>query len=224
MCLERQLSHLQERSLTGRLHKLAAAGDVRAKDIAELATLRQKLVGLAGSERSPDLLDPFADEAENCLDQNMLMMCNRIRSGAPLLRIQPFKKHFDDGALQKHHVWDAMRVSSSVCAPLVIGVLCCWFALVIPHPSSLTVVAEYSDDACAEILLVTVLIVEPSLSQAATPLHVHERLCNLHTLDDTLRRREDVAASHPIPVPPAPESNLHIECPMIGIHPSVQYF
>ena len=46
MCLERPLSHLQERSLTGRLHKLAAAGDVRAKDIAELATLRQKLVGL----------------------------------------------------------------------------------------------------------------------------------------------------------------------------------
>ena len=104
MCLQRPLSHFQERSLTGRLHKLAAAGDVRAKDIAELATLRQKLVGLAGSERSPDLLDPFADEAENCLDQDMLMICNRIRSGAPLLRIQSFKKHFDDGALQKHHV------------------------------------------------------------------------------------------------------------------------
>ena len=30
--------------LTSRLHKLAAAGDVRAKDIAELAALRQKLL------------------------------------------------------------------------------------------------------------------------------------------------------------------------------------
>ena len=138
------------------------------------------------------------------------MMCDRIRSGAPLLR------HFDDGALQKHHVWDAMRVSSAVCAPLVIGVLCCWFALVIPHPSSLTVVAQYSDDACAEILLVTVLVVESSSSQAATQLHAHERLCNLHTSDDPLRRRDDVAASHPIPVPPAPESIMHIECTMIG--------
>ena len=53
MCLERQLSHLQERSLTGRLHKLAAAGDVRAKDIAELATLRQKLVGLVQEVNDP---------------------------------------------------------------------------------------------------------------------------------------------------------------------------
>ena len=152
------------------------------------------------------------------------MMCNRIRSSAPLLRIQPCKKHSDDGASQKHHVWDAMRVSSAVCAPLVIGVLCCWFALVIARPSSVTVVAQYSDAACAKILLVTVLVVEPSLSHAGTQLHVHERLCNLHTLDGPLRRRDDVAASHPIPVPPAPESNLHIECTMIGIHPSVQYF
>ena len=149
MCLQRPLSQLQERSLTWRLHKLAAAGDVRAKDIAELTTLRQKQVGLV-------------QEAKNCLDQDMVMMCNRIRSIAPLLRIQPFKNHFDDGALWKHHVWDAMRVSSAMCAPLVIGVLCCWFAVVIPHPSSLTVVAQYTDDACAEILLVTVLIVEPS--------------------------------------------------------------
>ena len=149
MSLERPLSHFQERSLTGRLHKLAADGDVRAKDSAELATLRQKQVGVV-------------QEAKNCLDQDMVMMCNRIRSIAPLLRIQPFKKDFDDGALQKHHVWDTMRVPSAMCAPLVIGVLCCWFAVVIPHPSSLTVVAQYSDDACAEILLVTVLIVEPS--------------------------------------------------------------
>ena len=118
---------------------------MRAKDSAELATLRQKLVGLWQEVNDP-----------------MLMMCNIIRSIAPLLRIQPFKKHFDDGALQKHHVWDAMRVSSAMCALLVIGVLCCWFAVVILHPSSLTVVAQYSDDACAEILLVTVLIVEPS--------------------------------------------------------------
>ena len=86
MCLQRPLSQLQERSLTWRLHKLAAAGDMRAKDIAELTTLRQKQVGLV-------------QEAKNCLDRNMLMMCNRIRSGAPLLRIQPFKNHFDDGAL-----------------------------------------------------------------------------------------------------------------------------
>ena len=46
MCLQRPLSQLQERSLTWRLHKLAAGGDVRAEDIAELATLRQKQVGL----------------------------------------------------------------------------------------------------------------------------------------------------------------------------------
>ena len=36
---------LQKRSLDGCLRKLAAAGDMRAKDIAELATLRQKLLG-----------------------------------------------------------------------------------------------------------------------------------------------------------------------------------
>ena len=103
---------------------------------------------------------------------------------------------------------------------------CCavgWHS-VIPYPSSLTVVAQYSDAACAKILLVTVLVVEPSLSHAGTQLHVHERLCNLHTLDDPLRPRDDVAASYPIPVPRAPESILHIECLMIGIHPSVQYF
>ena len=88
--------------------------------------------------------------------------------------------------------------------------------LLILHPSSLTVVAPYSDDACAEILLVTVLIVEQSLSQAVTQLHVHERLCHLHTLDDPLRPREDISASHPIPVPRAPESILHIECTMTG--------
>ena len=56
MCLQRPLSQLQERSLTWRLHKLAAAGDVRAKDIAELTTLRQKQVGLV-------------QEAKNCLDR-----------------------------------------------------------------------------------------------------------------------------------------------------------
>ena len=122
----------------------------------------------AGSARSPDLLDPFADDAENCLDQDMLMMCNRIQSGAPLLRIQPYKKHLRDGALQKHHVWDAMRFSSAVCATLVVGVLCCWFVSLIAHPSSVTVVAQYSDAAYAKILLVTVLVVEPSLSHAGT--------------------------------------------------------
>ena len=72
MCLQRPLSQLQERSLSWRLHKLAAAGDVRAKDIAELATLRQKQVGLV-------------EEAKKCLDQDMVMMCNMIRSSAPLL-------------------------------------------------------------------------------------------------------------------------------------------
>ena len=86
--------------------------------------------------------------------------------------------------------------------------------LLVLHPSSLTVVAPYSDDACAEILLVTVLIVEQSLTQAVTQLHVQERLCHLHTLDDPLRPREDISASHPIPVPRAPESILHIECLM----------
>ena len=87
MCLERPLSHFQERSLTGRLHKLAAAGDVRAKDSAELATLRQKLVGLW-------------QEAENCLDQNMLMMCNRIRSSALQRRTHRCKRLLDDVALR----------------------------------------------------------------------------------------------------------------------------
>ena len=149
----------------------------------------------------------------------MLMMCNRIRSGALLRRTQRCKSLLDDVALRhllRNTMFGMHCQSSGVCALLVIGVLCCWFVLVIARPSSLTVVAQYSDAACAKILLVTVLVVEPSLSHAGTRLHVHERLCNLHTLDDPLRPREDVAASYPIPVPPAPESILHIECTMTG--------
>ena len=168
MCLQRPLSQLQERTQTWRLHKLAAAGDVRAKDIAELTTLRQKQVGLV-------------QEAKNCLNQDMVMMCSRIRSSALLRRTHRCKRLLDDVALRhllRITMFGMQCQSSAVCALLVIGVLCCWFALVIPHPSSLTVVAPYSDDACAEILPVTVLVVESSLSQAGTQLHVQERLCH----------------------------------------------
>ena len=102
-----------------RLRKLAAAGDMRAEDVCTRHPQASATGPVARRERPPDL-GPSADETENRLDQNMLMMCSRIQSRARLGRIQRCKTHLKDSALrftplaERHHVWDTMPVSSAV--------------------------------------------------------------------------------------------------------------
>ena len=74
---------IAERNLAQRLRHVRAAGRLTLEHEAELATLIEQALGpLEEVDAPPDPLDPFADEAENRLEQDLLMMANGIRSGA----------------------------------------------------------------------------------------------------------------------------------------------
>ena len=63
-----------ERNLAKRFNKARAAGRVTAEHEAELAKMMERELGnLSEAESPPDPLDPFANEASNRLEQDLLM-------------------------------------------------------------------------------------------------------------------------------------------------------
>ena len=91
-----------ETTLAQRLHKTRAAGRLTADHETELASVMERQLGaLTEANDPPDPLDPFADEAENRLEQDLLMMANGISPKALLRRLQRRKKYFSEQLLSE---------------------------------------------------------------------------------------------------------------------------
>ena len=56
--------------------------------------------GLEEAAAPPDPLAPFADDAENLLEQDLLMMTNGIRPRALQRRIQKYRRYMEDPDLR----------------------------------------------------------------------------------------------------------------------------
>ena len=89
----------RERNLAQRLRR--AAGRLSAAQEAQLAELRaSEIGGLEEAEAPPDPLDPFADDAANRLEQDLLMFSNGIRTRALQRRLRRYQRYVGDPALQ----------------------------------------------------------------------------------------------------------------------------
>ena len=76
-------------------------GHVSDAQEAELAELRAiEIGGLAEADAPPDPLDPFADDAANRLEQDLLMFTNGIRTRTLRRRVERYQKYMADPALQ----------------------------------------------------------------------------------------------------------------------------
>ena len=94
-------AQLQERRLAEKLRKAKHAGLLSAAQDSELAELKaSELGGLAEAEAPPDPLDPFADDAANRLEQDLLMFTNGIRPRALQRRLRRYQRYVGDPALQ----------------------------------------------------------------------------------------------------------------------------
>ena len=94
-------AQLQERRLAERLRRAKQAGLLSAAQKSELAELKaSELGGLAEAEAPPDPLDPFADDAANRLEQDLLMFSNGIRTRALQRRLRRYQRYVGDPALQ----------------------------------------------------------------------------------------------------------------------------
>ena len=94
-------AQVRERNLEKRLRKARVWGHVSDAQEAELAELRAiEIGGLAEADAPPDPLDPFADDAANRLEQDLLMFSNGIRPRALLRRLRRYQRYVADPALQ----------------------------------------------------------------------------------------------------------------------------
>ena len=94
-------AQLQERSLAQKLRKAKQAGRLSAAQESELAELKaSELGGLAEAEAPPDPLDPFADDAANRFEQDLLMFSNGIRPRELQRRLRRYQRYVGDPALQ----------------------------------------------------------------------------------------------------------------------------
>ena len=95
-------AHIHERLLFKKLCRSRKAGQFRPEDESELIEMEARSFGpLQEAEDPPDPLDPFADEAENRLEQDLLMMSHGLRSRPLLRRVQRYKMHMNHPALQE---------------------------------------------------------------------------------------------------------------------------
>ena len=69
---------------------------------AELAPMMERQLGaLTEVEDAPDPLEPFADEASNRLEQDLLMFESSIRPRRLLRRMQRYKRYMNEPCLQR---------------------------------------------------------------------------------------------------------------------------
>ena len=94
-------AQLQERHLAEKLRKAKYAGLLSAAEEFELAEIKaSELGGLAEAEAPPDPLDPFADDAANRLEQDLLMFSNGIQPRELQRRLRRYQRYVGDPALQ----------------------------------------------------------------------------------------------------------------------------
>ena len=72
-----------------------------AEHEAELAKMMEReLGGLSEAVEEPDPLDPFADEASNRLEQDLLMFQASMRSRTLLRRMARYKRYMNASSVQ----------------------------------------------------------------------------------------------------------------------------
>ena len=97
--------HREEYLLARELRGKRRRKELSAEDEAELALIRERTLGpLEEADAPPDPMDPFADEAANRLEQDLLMASNGHRKRAVLRRISQYKTFMNDPALQEKPV------------------------------------------------------------------------------------------------------------------------
>ena len=92
-------SERAERALGEDLRRATASGHLSSEDHAEIANLRE--LDLVEVNAPPDPMDPFAEEAANRLEQDLLMFSNGIRPKMVQRRVARYKKFMGDSALQE---------------------------------------------------------------------------------------------------------------------------
>ena len=81
-----------ERQLAEKLRRARRAGQLSGEEEAELAAMSANELGtLEEADAPPDPMDPFADEAANRLEQDVLMATNGIRPRTVMRRIARYK-------------------------------------------------------------------------------------------------------------------------------------
>ena len=91
-----------------RYHRAVSTGKITSEEMQEaealtavhLASLAQNMDPPPEASAPPDPLDAFAEEAENRLEQDLLMASSGMRSYKVMRRINRYKKFFDEPALQ----------------------------------------------------------------------------------------------------------------------------
>ena len=88
-----------ERQLAEKLRRARRAGQLSGEEEAELAAMSANEIGtLEEADAPPDPMDPFADEAANRLEQDVLMATNGIRPRTVMRRIARYKKYMTQPA------------------------------------------------------------------------------------------------------------------------------
>ncbi len=96
---------VSERNLAKRLHNAKKDEKLTPTCEAKLAGLKERSLGQSGEVGAPpDPLDPFVDDAENRLEQDLLMMSNGVRSRPLQRRMRRYRKHVSDPAWQNKPV------------------------------------------------------------------------------------------------------------------------
>ena len=88
-----------ERQLAEKLRRARGAGKLSGEEEAELAAMSANELGtLEEADAPPGPMDPFADEAANRLEQDVLMATNGIRQRTVMRRIARYKKYMTQPA------------------------------------------------------------------------------------------------------------------------------
>ncbi len=100
-CGGKEESEQRERSLAHRLLRARQHGILSEEFVQELAEIRRRELGdLEEVTTPPDRFDAFADEAENRLEQDLLMLRNGIRTRAMKSRTNMYRAYMNDPDMQ----------------------------------------------------------------------------------------------------------------------------
>ena len=89
-----------ERELAEKLRRARRAGKLSGEEEAEVAAMSVKELGtLEEADAPPDPMDPFADEAANRLEQDVLMATNGFRPRTVMRRIARCKRYMTEAAV-----------------------------------------------------------------------------------------------------------------------------
>ncbi len=111
----------KERNLADRMLRAKSKNEFSGTQLAELSAFAVAAHGnLHEADAAPDPLDPFADEAANRLEQDILMVTRGFRTRALLSRLHRYKQCVNHDLLQQEPVVQQYKEkikAASVAAP-----------------------------------------------------------------------------------------------------------